>query len=287
MILLGLSLAVAIGLALPGCEDEDLATGRLLLVIGDAPFPLEMISAAEITIGSVSVRSSSNEGERWESMPAHGGTFDLLSLRNGITTELAAFDLPAGEVDQIRLQILSGHVQLTDGRSFDLKVPSGMSSGLKVFPAPPIVVAGGLTTDVLLDVDLARSFRSIPAAPRKTDDIRTFHFNPSLRVANLTTSGSVAGFVYSTEGTDELDDDVPLGGVAVEAYPLDSPEFDSGTDGADALTESNGLYRILGLRAGRWAIVARPASHATDSTVVEIVPGNESVAEDLRLEPKS
>lgn len=266
---------------LAGCGDDP-GTGRLHLVLGDAPFPFDMVAGAQITVDLVQVRVDAEQDDQsgWMTLPDGGGVYDLLELQNGITAELADVELPAGRVDQIRLVVSRGRITLTDARVFVLNVPSGGSSGLKVFPEPPIQIAKDALVEVLLDVDVSRSFQSIPSAPGKVDDITGFHFQPVLRVGNLTAGGSVSGHVHSAEGTlfDESDD-VPLADATIMA-----------TTGGDTTTTSSGddgYYQILGLNPGTWKVEASANGYLQSSRVIEVNAGQDTGDVDLRLMPLS
>lgn len=264
-----------------GCG-SDPGTGRLELALGDAPFPFDMVASAQITVDLVQVRVDAEEdGESgWVTLSGGEGVYDLLELQNGITAHLAGAELPVGVVDQVRLVISRGRITLADARVFVLNVPSGGASGLKVFPRPPIVIAKDATTEVLLDVDVSQSFRSIPASPARIEDIAGFHFQPVLRVGNLSTGGSVAGRVFSAAGTlfDESDD-VALSGATIMAT--------ANGDTATTASGEDGSYRILGLSPGWWKVEASSASFLKSSRVVEVSAGAEAEVDDLRLLPSA
>lgn len=261
-----------------GCGDDP-GRGRLKVLLTDAPFPFDMVASAEITVDAVNVHVDAEDGDEsgWVNLPGAGGVYDLLDLQNGVTADLASAELPVGRVDQVRLVISEGTIELTDGRSFNLKIPSGSSSGLKVFPRPPIQVVENLTTELLLDVDVSRSFTSIPASPIKVDEIREFHFHPVLRVANMTTTGSLSGHVYSNLDTPETEDDTPIDGAMIMATTSD--------DTTTTATNADGFYQILGLSAETWKVVASASGFAPDSLEVDVVAGNDAGGNDLRLTP--
>jgi hypothetical protein len=189
---------------------------------------------------------------------------------------LVEAEVPVGTIDELRLHVVDAKIALTDGREFPLKVPSGETSGLKAKADPPIVVAGDVTTDLLLDVDVSRSFLSIPASPGKVDDIRDFHFKPVVRVANLSRTGSISGHVLGDAGTGgDASDDVPLADATVTAS-LDGTSYATATD-------PDGFYRLLGLPEGTYTVAASATGHHPDGLSVMVIPGNDAEGADFLL----
>lgn len=127
-----------------------------------------------------------------------GHTFNLLDLRDGKTDFLADAELPAGKYTQMRIHVSGGSILLTDGREFDLRVPSGDTSGIKLHFH--FYVEADAETVLLLDVDLEKAFKPVPAGPYSdASEIREFHFSPSLAVS--------VSEVESDEYEDEYDGD--------------------------------------------------------------------------------
>jgi len=93
--------------------------------------------------------------------------------------------------------VAEASIVLTDGQEFDLTIPSGAQTGIKIFINPPIEVEGGLTSEVLLDFDLSKSFE-VQGDPNTPVGINGFHFTPVIRAANNTTSGRIIGSVLNT-----------------------------------------------------------------------------------------
>ena len=92
--------------------------------------------------------------------------FDLLTLRDGITTDLTGFvEIEAGLYQGLRLVVDHAQVTLADGLLFlddtdsaTLQVPSGSQSGIKVKLDEAIDAAEGESTTVTVDFDVDRNF---------------------------------------------------------------------------------------------------------------------------------
>src|SRR3989304_7548866 len=172
----GLIILAIFSLGLTGCgasnetSNETGGTGTLNLRITDSPFLIDLIEEATVTISKISIHVS-------DSPEVTSGfitmtldqpkTFDLLKLQGGVTDSLISASIPAGTYNQIRLFVDSASVKLDGGVVFPLEIPSGSQSGIKIFPKPSIIVDGGLTTDLVLDFDVSRSFTPIPASSTK------------------------------------------------------------------------------------------------------------------------
>jgi hypothetical protein len=267
-----------------GCLNDDGSStgpGTLVVKLTDAPFPFDFVESANVTIDEVSVRIAATEesASGFQVLTTERQPVNLLELQNGVTTTLVEREMPAGEIDQIRIVISEASVTLKDGRVFDLKVPSGASSGLKVFPTPPVVVATSLTTELLLDCDVSESFKAIPRSPKKMSAIRSFQFHPVLRVVNRSETGTISGRVLTNGGTTlDESDDAPLQGVAVTVHGA-----------AEALTTTStnetGEYRIMGLLPGEYEITAEKVGFEAASLTATVVVANDNGGNDFHLEP--
>ncbi len=238
-------IALAGATALPGCGDDEAATGTLTLELGDAPYPYEAIASAEVTV----VGADAHLPGGFVDLGVDTMRLDLLQLRNGVTQSLAEAELPTGSINEIRLRVEDPLVTLVGGEEFALQVPSGSSSGLKIFPDPDIEVAADETTRVYLDFDVSESFKPIPASATTPEEITSFQFTPTLRVANLGETGAVAGTVFDGMGTPDEADDAPLPGATVTAELM-------GDVKASTVTEPDGTYRLLGLDPGTYDVRA-------------------------------
>lgn len=200
-----------------------------------------------------------SENENENDNESHDGGFvtvfegerelNLLDLRNGRVDLLADADVPAGHYDQMRLVVTRGVLTLTDGRVFDLRVPSGSSSGIKL--NFEFEVADGEEKVLLLDVDLSRAFSAIPSG--HIDDvstIREFRFQPALamRLIDVLAAGSVSGQVQDSDGNS-------LASVAVTVYRGEE-------EVTSTASEADGSFMLIGLPTGDYRVEFSLAGYA-------------------------
>lgn len=263
---------LAIASILTGCDDEP--TGFVALELGDAPYPYDAIESAEVTIVGADVHLPGG----FVDLGVDTMRIDLLQLQNGVTQRLADAELPTGNINEIRLRVVDPVITLVGGESFVLQVPSGSSSGLKIFPDPDIAVTAGETTYVYLDFDLSESFKPIPASAMTPEEITSFQFTPTLRVANLGATGAISGTVYDSMGTPDVGDDAPIAGATVTAEL-------GGDVKASTATEADGTWKVMGLDPATYAVRTAAIGYVEQVGPAEVAAGMETAGVDRRLDP--
>jgi hypothetical protein len=245
-------------------EGSDLATGRLVVKMTDAPFPHSLVAEANVTIDKIEVRSSEEgEGSPFLLLSNEEFSLNLLDLTNGVTVTLADIEVPVGTYDLVRLYVKDAGISMVDGKEFDLKVPSGAQTGIKIFTNPPVVVAGGLTSELLLDFDVSNSF-VVQGNPHTPAGIKGFIFKPVIKATNLSEAGRLTGVVTDEEETG-------LEGAQISVFAADTLHTSSFTD-------ENGNYTILGLHQGLYDVkVELDGYEGSEIEDVEIVAGNATV----------
>lgn len=262
-------------------------TGRLNVKLTDAPFPHNLVTEVNVTIFKIEARFKSNNMDEDSSTDDKMNEeadapfvvlmedeidVNLLQLTNGVTEQMADLDVPVGTYDLIRVYVKGVNVLLTDGRSFDLKVPSGEQTGIKVFIKPGLTVAGGLSSDLLLDFDVSRSLVA-KGNIKKVDGINGFNFKPVIKASNMSISGTLMGNVSSI--IDEMT--VPLEGSQISVIIAD-------TLNTAAFTDIDGNYMIMGLQSGSYKAIAELEGYnASDTVSVEINVANKTI-QDFVLE---
>jgi hypothetical protein len=272
--------AVVLAVLLSACGGDP-PEGTLVLNLTDSTYPFDLVRATEVLIDSVTVRignDTENGDAGFLTVDRTPRTVDLIELRNGISVPIGSALVPTGTIDQFRVYVGEATVTLTDDRPFPLTFPSGSSSGVKVFPSPPIEIGDQETVEVLLDFDLSESFSATPSSPRRVSDIVAFSFHPVLRVTNLTDVGAISGVVRDDAGTPfDATDDVPLPGAAVVAYQ-------GTTVVTSTSTAVTGRYVLMGVTPGDHTVMASMSDgYGTASAEVTVEAARETAGVDLVL----
>ena len=262
-------------------NDKNSDYGRLSVNLTDAPFPHDLVAEANVTIFKIDARykgdmdiNSELEDNLDSSMTTEEKSsfvvlmedemeVNLLELTNGVTKNLVDLDVPVGIYDLVRVYVKGVNVVLTDGSTFDLKVPSGEQTGIKIFIKPGLVVEGGLSADLLLDFDVSKSFVA-KGGGSKFENITGFNFKPVIKACNMSTAGTLSGKVTT------LQEEVAVGleGAQVAVFAAD-------TLNTTTFTDADGKYMVMGLMAGSYDVEVELSTYQKESvTDIEIVAGN-------------
>lgn len=241
---------------------DDIVLSNISLHLTDAPYPIDMIEEAKVTIDRIDVKTgAANDSVPYITLFNDTLTFDLLELTNGITTALSEVEIPIGTYDFFKIYVEKGSILLKDGNFYDLKIPSGEYSGILIKPNSPIIITEDGPNEFLFDFDLSRSF--IPKGnPNNPLQISGFNFKPTIRASNLNESGSLIGQIESI-------DNFPLEGVQISLYAAD-------TINAVTFSEADGKYAFLGLTEGEYQIEVEKAGYETKTEGVIITNNLES-----------
>ncbi|WP_149304444.1 DUF4382 domain-containing protein [Pareuzebyella sediminis] len=255
-----------------GNELQYVEVGKISVQLTDAPFPYDMVSEANVTIFKIDARLKSDEALEGDENDAFQVLFagekhvNLLELTNGVTESLGDTEVPAGSYDLVRVFVKDATILLTDGRTFDLKIPSGEQSGIKIFIAPELIVSGNLTSELLLDFDVSQSFIA-KGSTKEVSEITGFTYKPVIRASNMSVAGTLMGQV----GT--LVEDVATDVEGAQLSILKDGEVQMTT-----FTDASGGYLVQGLVSGTYEVVIERNGYATQiAEEVVIVSGNETV----------
>ncbi len=230
-------------------------TGTLNINVTDAP--VDGARHVYLTFSGIELKPEGGPPVTYDINPDR--RIDVYALRNGGSAPLLqGQSIPAGRYEWLRLQIVAQQnsnasvIELLDGRSFPLFVPSGEERGLQLIRG--FAVAQGGTTNLTIDFDLRRSIIAPPGlAPnyllkpvlRIVDNLQVGRIEGSV-AASLVSAGCTP-FVYVFEGAGVTPDDMDSD-PAPDVDPLVSAPV------TQNVTTGTWSYRVAFLEAGAYTL---------------------------------
>ncbi|MBI5481284.1 MAG: DUF4382 domain-containing protein [Deltaproteobacteria bacterium] len=140
------------------CQQDPPGMGQLRLWVQAADFPdLEAVRAVGERTEVIWSAAASGSDEQRIQVSDQPLVVDLAGLGGNVPTFAGAYDVPAGFVKQVRLVVHDVVIRFEGADqtgSFDVKVPSGEQTGVKIVPEDPAqpfrIVAGGVTNVAVL-----------------------------------------------------------------------------------------------------------------------------------------
>ncbi len=206
-----------------GCDNkEEVQLAKVNVSLIDAPADYE---AVQIEIKDVQVNIGEDE-KGWKSLKGFKSSiYDVLKLTNGEEAFLGEIELPQGKLSQVRLILGENNKLRVKGQEFDLKVPSGTQSGLKLNVGASIVA--GVTYKLVLDFDASKSIV-------KKGNKEEYNLKPVVRAQMEAQTGAIKGViepkelnsvVYAINSKQDTISTYPnktTGGFLVRALPTDT-----------------------------------------------------------------
>ncbi len=206
-------------------NDKDMGDATLRVYLTDSPAEYEEVM---IDILRVEVNRSTSGDSGWFILSDTPMRIDLLSLVNGVDTLLGEADLTPGSYRQMRLILGSQNTVTVNGVVHNLTTPSAQQSGLKLNINTQL--EGGVTYDILLDFDAAKSI-VLTGGPNAK-----YILKPTIRVITEATSGAVSGKV------------LPITAASMVSVITSSDTLNTYAD----LT--TGEFVVRGVPSGNWAV---------------------------------
>lgn len=264
---------IGIALLFIGCGSAQ-TSGTLSVGVTDAA--TDQYQAVYVTIKSVQVHASGAAEESWSTVLSPATTVNLLDLANGVRTELGAAAVDAGTYTQMRLILgdtpasgtniqskahpFANYVIDTSGTVQELKVPSGMQTGVKI--VTNFTISANQTTELLLDFDAAKSVVIAGSSAK-------YLLQPTIKIMNTAEYSIISGKV-----TDNANG-AALGGAMVSAQTYTA----AATDRKDVVviqtatvSDGSGNYKLF-LAPGTYHVVAVKNGYAVGAAAVTTSAG--------------
>lgn len=198
--------------------------------------------------------------------------FNLLDLANGITADMVSMEIGPGTYDMIRMRIIESKIILKDGEEYDLKIPSGDKSGLKIKIEPELVVESDVVNEVILDFDVSKSI-TVKGNANSKAGIKGFNFKPVIRAVSQAQCARVQGTVTDGENN-------PIEQALVEIMQGDSILTSS-------FSEADGSYAMIGIPEGFYSMKCNKEGY-TDVAVddVEVIAKKKTIQDFVLTSPE-
>jgi hypothetical protein len=235
-----LSLLALLVAGLVACGVGGDNTGRLSMSLTDKP--THDYKEVWVTIQDIYVHNESDPEGSWTKVLDVNKTLNLLTLANGVRYELGMVDLDPGRYSQMRLMIgavnsddparPANYIVDTKDQAHDLKIPSGVQSGVKLVQG--FDINENSTTELVFDFDVAASVVA-------TGNSGKYILRPTIhQIDDSQTRAIVKGFVKTAEGAG-----IEGAEVALQIYKprADGQDFkDEITRYAATVTDATGAY---------------------------------------------
>ena len=248
-----------------GCDKDDNssnnATSSISIKLMDDPADFDNVFIEVVDVMVKRIEDNDDENG-WESLnPINTGVYDLLELTGGLNVLLVDdFQIPSGDLNQIRLILGDDNTVVIDGETFSLNTPSAQQSGLKIKVNETLEANIGYTFLLDFMVD-----ESIVIAGNSGD----INLKPVIRASIEANTGAISGQVLPT-------------GIQVEVTT------EVGTEIVSTYTDEDGNFVLVGLDAGVYDLTITPEEASGLSSViiegVEVTVGNTTTIETVTIE---
>lgn len=244
---------------------SDTSMGSMQIRMHDAP--IDSADAVNVSIKRVEVNKSGSGGG-WSVINAPNKTYNLLNLTNGAYEVLGDTTLPTGTYQQIRLVLNdTGHSVVVDGQTYDMIVPSGTQTGVKLNVNAQI--EKNIQYVLLLDFDAARS---VVKAGNQQSNAR-YLLKPVIKATNKAVTGAIAGTVNPAESRPTV-------------YAIQNSDTLTST----LADTSSGEFELIGLKEGSYDISVNPRNsnyQTTDTTGINVTVGETNNIGTIEVSQKS
>jgi len=226
---------------------DETQTGSLVIQAFDAPFQGD-VEHIYLDIDSISIHRATGDDTTtgWLVVTEEDTIIDFLTLVNGEMANLVNSELEEGHYSQIRLVLGDNSSIVVDGNSYELRVPSGSESGVKL--NINFAIEADEIIELYLDFDAERSIKKFHAQDQ-------YSLQPTFRVIKKVLSGTISGKVTQSDNT---------GVVNASVYAV------TGSDSIATLTNADGYYKLI-LLAGTYDISAAAVGFTADTLYQDVI----------------
>ncbi|WP_216679304.1 DUF4382 domain-containing protein [Hymenobacter siberiensis] len=242
-----LPFACAALLGLAGCSktSENADTAKLEVRLTDAPGDFQSVV---LDVRQVEVHlKDEGDPDGWKTLGFSPQAINVLDYVNGRSALLVSDDFAPGDLKEIRLILgPNSYVVGRDGQQYDLKTPSGQTSGVKL-KLEKATLKTRETFQLLLDFDVSKSVVERGGWKPGNDKKERYLLKPVIRVIAQDLRGGISGTVNPAAARPQI--------LAIRSTIL-------GPDTVSTSADISGAYQIGGLPAGTYRVEYFPSTTA-------------------------
>ncbi|GAB2774544.1 hypothetical protein HNQ93_001070 [Hymenobacter luteus] len=239
---------LATPLALASCgQDNDSSTdaAKLEIRLMDAPGDFRNV-VLDVRQIEVHLKEETTP-DGWQLLPFQAQTINVLDYVNGKSALLVSTDFEPGDLKEIRLLLgPDSYVIGRDGQRYDLKTPSGQTSGVKL-KLDNTTLRERETFQLLLDFDVAKSIVERGNWKAGNDKKERYLLKPVIRVVTQELAGGLRGTVTPAAALPQV--------LAIRSAVTVPDTFSTAAD-------AGGGYQFSGLPAGTYQVRIYPSTTA-------------------------
>ncbi|MBC6608244.1 DUF4382 domain-containing protein [Hymenobacter sp. BT188] len=234
-----LPIALLAGLTLASCADDKSSNNatKLQIRLTDAPGDFQKVT---LDVRQIEVHLKDEQSsDGWELLPFTPQTLNILDYVNGRSALLVDTDFEPGDLKEIRLVLgPNSTVTTRDGQVYELKTPSGQTSGVKL-KLSNATLRERETFQLLLDFDVAKSIVQRGNWRPGNDKKERFLLKPVIRVIAQDIAGGLRGTVTPSASLPQI--------LAIRASITPADTFSTSADASGGFqlgSLPSGVYRV-------------------------------------------
>ena len=241
--LLPFAAVALLGLASCSKSDDAANTSKLEVRLTDAPGDFQKV-VLDVRQIEVHLKDEGNP-DGWKMLNFSPQAINILDYVNGKSALLVSDDFAPGDLKEIRLILgPDSYVIGRDGLRYDLKTPSGQTSGVKL-KLEKATLKQRETFQLLLDFDVAKSIVERGNWKPGNDKKERYLLKPVIRVVAQDLRGGISGTVSPAAARPQI--------LAIRSGIL-------GPDTVSTSADVSGAYQITGLPAGTYRVEYFPST---------------------------
>ncbi|WP_426489860.1 DUF4382 domain-containing protein [Hymenobacter sp. 102] len=226
-------------------KDNESNNSKLEIRLTDAPgdFRAVVLDVRQLEVHTADVSSA----DGWYTLAFQPQAINVVEYVNGKSALLTSTDFATGNITEIRLLLgPDSYVIGRDGQRYDLKTPSGQTSGVKL-KLDNVTLRDRETFQLLLDFDVAKSIVERGNWKPNNDKKERYLLKPVIRVVAQDIKGSIRGTVSPAAALPQV--------IAIRSSITVADTFSTAAD-------ASGAYQLSALPSGTYRVEFYPTTTA-------------------------